>query len=132
MDKKRLDEWIPYAYDALEDLLADEAGKINKTYRGQISNFGVSVINGTLLSAILFYQEPGNASTERQLLLEAIKKVLDKDPKIKKESKNYDALYEYAIARKNKNEEKIVRDEIITAATALKLAMNLYELEETK
>jgi len=128
MNKGIINEEITYAYDALAKCKIANDGKIKKTFRGQISTFGAAVTMGSLLPAIAFFSDNGEASVERKRLMEAILFVLKKrDSGISEAS-----LFDYV--SKRKNTELQCKEDILNATIALKLAMNLYELtkEEKK
>lgn len=128
MNKNTINEEILIAYDVLSETKIAKKEKtgdamiINRTYRGQISSFGAAVIMGSLLSAIAFFSDDGNSKVTRSCLMDAILLVIKK--------KNPDiivhkTLYEYA---KDKGDN--CKEDIINAAIALKLAMNLYKFDD--
>lgn len=121
MNKESIDAMIPKAVEALKEVKIAENGKINKTYRGQISTFGASIMNGSLLAAVAFFSDKGGASVDRTRLMKAICSVLGIDT-----SEN--ALFNYV--KNTKGDERYkCREDIINASIALKLAMNVYVLE---
>ena len=121
MNKRKVDDLIPKAVEILTDTgIANKEGKIKKTYRGQISTFGAAIINGSLISAVAFFSDNGNSSTERSKLIEAIGKLIPE---------SREDLFEY-VKKSVKSKKKEVKEEILNAAIALKLAMNLYNLEK--
>lgn len=122
MNKKKVDALIPMAYEALENVGIAQNGKINKTFRSQISSFGAVMTMGSVLSAVAFFSAKGGSSTERQNLMKAIYMLISNKDKVHERD-----LFMYVNA--NKDSEKKVNNEIINASIALKLAMNLYELE---
>lgn len=126
MNKAIINEEITWAYDALEKTEIAENGKIIKTYRGQISTFGAAVTMGSLLPAIAFFSEDAKSSVNRSKLMSAILYVL----KQKDSSINAKSLFDYARQMKKSGDEGRCKEDILNAAIALKLAMNLYELEE--
>lgn len=121
MNKQKIDTWIPKAYQALEYCKIAENGTIDKGYRGQIAAFGASVAMGGLLSAIGFFTAQGNSEVERQKLMQAILALIAPDRK--------ETLFKYALTRRA---DPGFKDDVLCAAVALKLAMNLYELVEKK
>ena len=72
MDKRRVDEYIPKAYDAIKkcDILKDQ--KIPNGFRGQIAAFGAMVAMGSILSAIALYNNQGDSLVDRSKLIKAI------------------------------------------------------------
>jgi CRISPR-associated protein Cmr5 len=113
MNKRKIDQLIPDAYAMLAEVNIAEDGKIEKAWRGQISAFGAAISTGSLLAAIAFFSEQGSAKVEREHLMTAIAKLIGQDD-----------LFKYV---KSEDERK-AKEEIINAAIALKLAMNLYVL----
>ncbi len=122
MNKKKVDELIPKAVEALQQAGIVKDGAIVKTFRGQISTFGAAIVNGSLISAVAFFNEKGSASVERQNLLRAIKILIPG-------AAGSSNLFEY-VKEQGKKNEGTVKEEILNAAIALKLAMNLYELKK--
>ena len=123
MNKKRVDEWLLKAREALvSEGIASKDGKINKTFRSQISSFGVAVIMGSFKSAVAFFAEQGGASVEREKLLSAIHMVVFGKSATPRE------VLELVCSP---GAEKY-KDEFIDASIALKLAMNFFELCESK
>ena len=127
MNKNVINQEIDAAYHALENVGIANDKKIDKTFRGQIATFGAAVSMGNLLAAIAFFSEKGSASVERQKLLAAIHEIVSKYGSIKDKGKD---LYDYVRKAMDDGEEETCKEDIINAAIALKLAMNLYHLTE--
>jgi CRISPR-associated protein Cmr5 len=120
VDKRKIDELILKAYGVLESVgIVGEDGKINSTWRGQISSFGVSIAQGGLLAAVSFFSAKGRSSINRELLMKGIFELID-------DKKDSDKLFAYV----KETDPRIAKENILNAAVALKLAMNLYELEK--
>ena len=132
MNKKLVDRWLPYAEEAIRETgIANNQGEVDSSFRGQISSFGAAVYMGSLLTAIAFFSQKagtqdGNEHVDRTKLLEAILSVLKK---AKTADADIASLYTYALGKINHGEENSCREEIIHAAVALKLAMNLFKLK---
>ena len=130
MNKKTVNDLIPYAYEALRESGIAEHGRIDKKYRGQISSFGAAITMGSLLSAIAFFSDKGSEEVEeevdRQKLMDAILYILKNHKKCGDDIKK---LYEYVNKQKNNSSNYKAQEDIINAAISLKLAMNLYTLE---
>ena len=130
----KLDEKIVYAVKVLKDegivvIDEDNSEYIEKTFRGQISSFGAAVTMGSLLSAVAFYSQKGGASTDRPKLMSAIYTIMKEE--LNKEGKSVPtekSSLEYVIG----NDTDTIKDKVIDAAVALKLAMNVYELRKVK
>ena len=121
MNKASVDKYIPAAYDALKtsDIVGKD-GKIDPAFRGQIATFGAAVSMGSLLSAIAFFSEQNAAAVDRAKLLDAILSVLHKD-----KPDDCQSLYQYAAQHPD------CREDVLNAAIALKLAINLYPKRKT-
>ena len=129
MNKREVDKKIPDAYKVLNDVKIvkdkDEKGividgKIKRGWRGQIASFGAAVAMGSLLSAVSFFSSQGSAELPRELLIKALESLIKKDN-----------LHEYIMdsMKEKPSHEHIVKEEIMNATIALKLAMNLYDME---
>ncbi len=127
MNKAKVDKLIPYAYDAIGTSGIAKDGKVSKAFRGQISTFGAAVTTGSLLSAIAFFSDDGSAKVKRSKLIDAILIVLKADGAASKETQN---LYRWVEQMKSKGQEPQCREQMINAAIAIKLAMNLYTLTD--
>ena len=114
INKAKVDRWIPKAYAAIADAkILNDNGKLDSGYRGQISAFGAAVSMGSVLSAVSFFSKDGSSDVERSKLIDAVKRIIG-CPK---------SLYEFT------QTDKDAKEQILHAAIALKLAMNLYEWE---
>ena len=131
MNKKRVDEMIPCAYEVLKTLNICEEDKSNpgtwvvdSTYKSYISSFGAAVTMGSLVSSAAFFAASSEENKRRinadrgkigQALLEVLKK---KYPDIRE-----DNLFEYV---KKHGQTARNKELVLDAAVALKLALNLY------
>jgi len=127
MNKRKVDNLIRAAYEVLKEVkVPDEknigqyiyivnSNKVDNKWRGYISSFGAAISTGSLLSAIAFFSAKNSAALHRELLIMAIEKLLNKEN-----------LFQYIAD--NINDERRIKEEIIEAAVALKLAMNFYDL----
>ncbi|ORU00264.1 CRISPR-associated protein, Cmr5 family [Anaerovibrio sp. JC8] len=131
MNKRVINDEIESAYSLLAQHGIAQDGKIDRAFRGQISSFGAAITMGSLLAAIAYFSKRAGASVERQLILAAIYDIV----KSRHEGEQFhETLFEYAIERKKRgmSAERDCKEEILNAAIALKLAMNLYELVDKK
>ena len=134
MNKARIDKWIPVAYEVLSEKGGiAENDTISKNYQGQIAAFGAAVSTGSLLSAVSFFSVKGGSEIERSLLMSAIYKIITKESQEQLIDKEEPAkLYKYVKMMKNQGKERAIKEEVLDAAIALKLAMNLFHLEDSK
>ncbi|TYQ16300.1 UNVERIFIED_CONTAM: hypothetical protein Cloal_2826 [Acetivibrio alkalicellulosi] len=124
MNKRRVNDLIPKAYEVLSITGIAKNGTIQKTFRGQIATFGAAISMGSLLSAIAFFSNDGDASVERSKLIKAIHILIDPN------SNNKD-LFEFTKSKIKNGQENIAKEEVINGAIALKLAMNFYHFNKT-
>ena len=122
MNKAKIDRDIPAAYRALNDAKIVEDGKIDAGFRGQIATFGAAVSMGSLLSAIAFFSEKNKSDVPREKLLDALFLIIQTHEG--NGSKDCKDLYQYAPAHPD------CQEEVLNAAIALKLAINLYPKRE--
>lgn len=130
MGKREVESEIGIAYEAIKakDVkIADDSERVQKAYRSQISSFGAAVVTSGLRSAVAFYSQKGAASVDRTKLLKAILYVLKNSAHGKLYS-HYDSLNDVLDDAKTRPQKIRVRNDVIDAATAIKLAFNLYEL----
>ncbi len=123
MSKQRIEEWIPLACEAIRTCGLSKENKVDPAHRGKIASFGAAVTMGNLLSAVAFFSNKGGADSERQLLMKAIHWILspaDKRASVSETSLLYELI-------KNGDSDKRKAD-ILDAAVAIKLAMNLFDL----
>ena len=126
MNKKRVNEWIPRAKEALEKAGIAENNTIDKTFRGQISSFGAAITMGSLTAAVAFFSQKGSSQTDRHNLLLALDYI----------------IHDRTECRKKEEVSKILDDVLgtpqagmhsltaayIDASIALKLAMNYFDM----
>ena len=146
-NKRKIDEYISKAIEVLNNnkKIVKEGGKIDKTFSGQIAIFAVAVSTGSLLSAVAFFSDNGGASNERSSLMDVIyeiiadEKLSDTDKEDDKNKRNVNnknsKLLDYVISKYEKLKESNdivsynrIKEDILNAAIAVKLAMNFYEL----
>ena len=128
MNKKKVNDEISTAYDVLDICGIARNGSISKTYRGYISTFGAAITMGSLIAAIAFFSDQGGADKDRSKLMDAIYKVLEDAEITSKYKGNKQAKDIFELVKDNKNREAELKEDIINAAIAIKLAMNLYKL----
>jgi hypothetical protein len=141
-NKRKIDEYISKAIEVLNnnEKIVKEGGKIDKTFSGQIATFAVAVSTGSLLSAVAFFSDNGGASNERSSLMDVIYKiVIDENSQGITNQENDSNINSKLLEHvKNKYKEfklkndivsyNRVKEDILNAAIAIKLAMNFYEL----
>jgi len=119
---KKLDELIPIALDIAETDLS-ESGKVPKEYKGYISSFGAMVRSG-LKPAIAFYEsKSADSAPGRKEIANALLNVVTS---YRRDDGKYGTLMEYVL--KSNNSSGLVKQDILDAATALKLAIRTFDL----
>lgn len=129
MNKIAIDRNLPYAYKAIIDAEISKDGKVNKSYRGQISTLGAAITMGSIKSAICFFSEKANnnSDVDRSKLLKAISYVLKNSEDTREQYKKVDDFKVYIL--NSDLDIEALKEDIINAAIAIKLAMNLFEWE---
>ena len=129
MNKIAIDRNLPYAYKAIIDAEISKDGKVNKSYRGQISTLGAAITMGSIKSAICFFSEKANnnSDVDRSKLLKAISYVLKNGEDTREQYKKVDDFKVYIL--NSDLDIEALKEDIINAAIAIKLAMNLFEWE---
>ena len=127
MNKQIIDNEIEFAYKAIRDCkICNEEGEIPKNYRGQVSSFGAAILMGSLLQAVAFFSKQGKSSSERPKILNAVFEVMKKNNNAIRQ----DHLFHYVKAEREKGSAAgmACQEEVLNAAIAVKLAMNLYKM----
>ena len=119
MNKKQVNDWIKPAKEAIVECGIAANGKVDSSFRGQISSFGAAVVMGSLKSAVAFFANNGSAQVERSKLIKAIYYIISNGEK--KEPKD---IFEFIC----KNDNRQTKEQFINASIAIKLALNLFDL----
>lgn len=129
MNKRKIEELIPYAIDIIQEVLVND-GKVEKEYKGYISSFGASIIQAGLLPTIAFFEKTSSsAKADRKKLTKAILKLIYIMKGKKEENQNNETtLLDYAL--NNIKKDLNLKEDIINATVALKLALNTFEFEQ--
>ena len=134
MNKRRIDEMIPSAYEAIANDLAVD-GKIDKAYRGAISSFGAAIIMGSILSAAAYYNETDTSDKKNPGEIVDKNKVSVVLLNTLKKSEfgagiTENTLYEYVTrcCREGEGSRIKCKELICDTAVAVKLALNLFTL----
>ncbi len=133
MNKNEINRLLPVAYDVLKQTeIANEENQIKKTYRGYISTFGAAVSGGSLLAAIAFYSDRGDAGEDRTKLMKALYHLVEPKEQARKQQDFFTFIKGKILqdGRIDVQKEAVWKENTINAAIALKLAMNLYTLDK--
>ncbi|MGN0287494.1 MAG: hypothetical protein ACI4B6_07490 [Atopobiaceae bacterium] len=142
MSNARVERMIPSARDAIIKAGISEGGSVKKAFRGQISTFGAAITMGSLLPAVAFFSDQGSAEVDRTKLMKAIMLVLQKEEGLLGDfAKRYDKLLDLCTevcnvpyaegVCANELSAPQLREGVIDAAIAIKLAMNYFRLVTT-
>jgi hypothetical protein len=148
MNKGKIDELIPKAYDTLREVgIADKNGQVDQGYSGQIAAFGAAVATGSLLSAVSFFSAQGGSKVDRSLLMDAIYALLPSEKQNASpgdKTKLYTCISKYVTSKRENpgdggksgdgGDQRLpheiaddLKDDVLAAAAALKLALKLYQ-----
>ena len=123
MDKNRINRLLPIAVEVIKNKLSEP---IPNEFRGYIASFGAAVTMGSLPAAVAYYSAASkNAKEDRTKLPVMILEVL----KGENTDITVDTLFEYVISFKNDNESFAIKEDVLHAAIAIKLGLNLFEIE---
>ncbi len=128
MNKKVIDSYIEDAYEIIKNDIAyedkDNGGKltVDSEFKGYISSFGAAVAMGGLKSAIAYFSDQGGSTRDKSKLLKAIYKLLYP------ESTPDECLLTLVCA--NEANENKLKNDILDAAIALKLAMKMFIIKK--
>lgn len=118
MNKKQVNDWILPAQKAIVDCGIAVNGKVDSSFRGQISSFGAAVVMGSLKSAVAFFADDGSAQVKRSKLIKAIYYI------VKGENVKPKEVFYYICDHDNRQ----TKEQFINASIALKLALNFFDM----
>ena len=123
MDKNRINRLLPIVVEVIKNKLSEP---IPNEFRGYIASFGAAVTMGSLPAAVAYYSAASkNAKEDRTKLPVMILEVL----KGENTAITVDTLFEYVTSFKNDNESFAIKEDVLHAAIAIKLGLNLFEIE---
>ena len=121
MNKKRVNDWILTAKEAIKDNEIPKNGVVDKTFRGQIATFGAAVVMGSLKSAVAFFSEQNKSTVDRPKLIQAMYQIISEGKKPKTPTKD---IFQYVCD----NDSYELVEKFTDASIVLKLAFNFYNL----
>ncbi|MBO5007107.1 MAG: hypothetical protein J6C89_06655 [Clostridia bacterium] len=126
MNKRKVEAWLPKAIEALEenDKICNK-GKIEKSFRGQISSFGAAVTMGSFKAAVAFFGNNGESAVERSELIRSMYYIVKNEWKAAKD------IVSEVICMREPNLSAL-KEDFLNASLAIKLAMNAFELDPNK
>lgn len=133
---KQVNSWLSNANKAIQQHIIEKPGKINSLYKGYVSSLGAMIIQNGLSAALAINMKSDDKL--RNKMVESIAFILNSSGKITYSSKgNYTGqtlLNESCTADKDNDIRKLrlLKNDVLDAATALKLMMRTYEFVEIK
>ncbi len=121
MNKKKVTALLQTAKESLLMTGLVQNGAINVALRGDISTFGANVAMTSLPAAVAFFTSQGNAAADRQKLMRAVFYCVTGE--MKPEDK-IDEIMDYVCHHNSPD----VKENVMNAAIAIKLAMHYFEL----
>ncbi|GHU66185.1 hypothetical protein FACS1894160_4420 [Bacteroidia bacterium] len=127
----RVDHYLPRAFKAIEyvkvgnNRFIKNNGSISKEYNGYISSLGANIIQAGIKAALTFYEaEESGSKSDRRLVNAAINFILADAP-----DADYDNFHLSDILSDSPEKMQEQAEDILDAATALKLALRTYKTE---
>lgn len=115
VNRKRVESYISEAIKVIQQEFP--SGNYPKEFRGYISSFGASLIQGHWQAAIAFFSNRAEAKKERDKTLDMILALMKRQDKAITE----DNLLSYALNHPQ------ARQRVLEHLVALKLALNIFE-----
>jgi CRISPR-associated protein Cmr5 len=127
----RVDKYLPKAFEAITTVKIGnkkfvDNNVISKEYKGYISSLGANIIQAGIQAALTFYEaEESGSKSDRRLVNAAIKYIItDATGQEYSDYKLTELLKELSIDELQRKAE-----DILDAATALKLALRTYKMK---
>jgi CRISPR-associated protein Cmr5 len=117
---------IEYASQALIETEIVKGYKYSGEFNGYISSLGAAIIQSGLLPAMIFFENKDSEAKERHKIIDAVKFVINKKRKTEGKDEIMTTVSKYIIESDDRN----LLLEITDAATALKLALRMYEKQK--
>ncbi len=117
--KKQVEQYIPLAIDIIKEIkIADCNDKVSNKFNGYFSSFGASIVLSGMEPALAFYAN--KKDDERGKILRAIYQLITGSSADKPKK-----LLDYYLSNE---QDPLLKQKILDAAVALKLAVRTYEL----
>jgi len=132
---RKIEYLIPAALQAIDEVLVKKYGKetIPSGYQSAISGFGTTIIQMGLLPTLAVYDDDeGGSQISRKALLLALTHVLKLDDKFRhKDSLALDKSLLHQYVDKSKPEREHLKEHLLHASLAFKLAIRTYKLKKS-
>ncbi len=128
---EKLDKLIPRAVKVLKKYGIVENNIYPGQFNGYISSFGAAINQSGLLPAVVFFAKDERAEDKRSHLLRVIRDLLDEDDNPQESTIQYTPMdmYEYIknVSEEGRSMMNMMEQKIILRATAVKLALRLFQ-----
>lgn len=131
---KTIDNLIPIAIDAIvaSEIPEGPDKTVPNEYKGYIDSFGSVIVQNGLIPAVVFFENSGGKdSASGGQVAENRKKLMSSILKVTGQA-NHKTLYDYITVSMPKKDIKFLRDEIVRAAIAVKLALRTFKFSESE
>lgn len=126
MNKNKVNRMLPTAVEVLEKAFPNK--EIQGEYRGYISNFGASVMMGSLAAAVAFNSDKSaNSKSPRYVLMDMILELLKESYTEDVRLQQSDSLFSYV---KSKEQDREIKERVINASIAIKLGIGLFKIKK--
>ena len=123
--KNNVSKLLEHAETAVRSNLLNNDNSIAKEYNGYISSFGAAIVQSGLLPALYFnHQKDSGSAKDRRKLMKTIYETIKAGYNIQTDKMD---LLEYA--KQDTVDLKQLKQQILDAATAVKLVIRTYELK---
>lgn len=126
--KKRIENYIQPALEQIRQRLSNDSQEVNEKYDGYASSLGPTIINSGLKPALSLYTDiKRNERPKRVEILQIISIMLQSGGEPIPAPDEETSLLDYAINPQNAGNEIALRENIMDAIIALKLAFRNFK-----
>lgn len=119
---KRIEKYVPIAIDVVEDLILHPYNEVVPEWNNAIANFGASLRQMGLLTAVTAFSQSSNRSkVDKPLLMRCLLRIIRTG-----EGKLTDAEMELLPLVKGNPSNKMLYRQVTDAAISLKLALRIF------
>lgn len=116
MNKKRVNQWIPVARDALEICGVVRDGAIDRGYQRLVATFGAMLLSGSLRATVAYFCDRGYGGADRTLTLAAIYYCITRRQ----------VPAEQVLDEVCRQDSLALKEQFVDATIAVKLAMGVF------
>lgn len=128
MINSRIEKYIQPAYRFLSN--NSENGSYVNTFKGYIASFGPTVLQAGLKQAVAFYLSSESEKEGKKKVLDGIRYCVESEnTKNDLQDISKEELFKYFLSRcSSKEDEKLFKEEVLSAVTALKLSLRAFKI----